>query len=81
MSDLLINTRAPCFGRHVKPLVPAAFAVVNTSSSFKEGGLMSARRPVVKIVAESLSQHDEKHVVPTLLSGIRLGRRLSNILY
>jgi hypothetical protein len=34
-----------------------------------------SRRPVVKIIAESLSQHDEKHVVPTPLSGIRVGRR------
>jgi hypothetical protein len=32
------------------------------------GGLTSGRRPVVKIIAESLSQHDEKHVVPTPLS-------------
>jgi hypothetical protein len=30
--------------------------------------LVPSRRPVVKINAESLSQHDEKHVVPTLLS-------------
>jgi hypothetical protein len=37
--------------------------------------LTSGRRPVVKIIAESLSQHDEKHVVPTPLSGIRVGRR------
>jgi hypothetical protein len=37
--------------------------------------LTSGRRPVVKINAESLSQHDEKHVVPTPLSGIRVGRR------
>jgi hypothetical protein len=28
-----------------------------------------------KIKAESLSQHDEKHVVPTPLSGIRVGGR------
>jgi hypothetical protein len=27
----------PCFGRHVKLLVPAAFAVVSSHSSFKEG--------------------------------------------
>jgi hypothetical protein len=27
----------PCFERHVKPLVPAVFAVVSTHSSFKEG--------------------------------------------
>jgi WD40 repeat protein len=37
--------------------------------------LTSGRRPVVKIIAESLSQHDEKRVVPTPLSGIRIGRR------
>jgi hypothetical protein len=30
--------------------------------------LTSGMRPVVKITAESLSQHDEKHVVPTPLS-------------
>jgi hypothetical protein len=29
-----------------------------------------------KIIAESLSQHDEKHVVPTPLSGIRVGGSL-----
>jgi hypothetical protein len=40
-----------------------------------QGGLTSGRRPVVKINAESLSQHDEKHVVPTPLSGIRVRRR------
>jgi hypothetical protein len=38
-------TRAPpCFGRHVKLLVPAAFAVVSIHSSFNV-----VRRPVVKI--------------------------------
>jgi hypothetical protein len=31
-------------------------------------GLTSGRRSVVKIIAESLSQHDKKHVVPTPLS-------------
>jgi hypothetical protein len=31
--------------------------------------LTSGRRPVAKTIAESLSQHDEKHVVPTPLSG------------
>jgi hypothetical protein len=30
--------------------------------------MTSCRRLVVKIIAESLSQHDEKHVVPTPLS-------------
>jgi hypothetical protein len=33
-----------------------------------QGGLTSGRRPVVKIIAKSLSQHDEKHVVPTPFS-------------
>jgi hypothetical protein len=27
------------------------------------------------MIAKSLSQHDEKHVVPTPLSGIRVGKR------
>ncbi|CAG9784344.1 unnamed protein product [Diatraea saccharalis] len=30
---LLLSRATPCFGRHVKPLVPAAFAVVNTVQS------------------------------------------------
>jgi hypothetical protein len=41
---------------------------------------MSGRRPVVKIIAESLSQHDEKHAVPTPLSGVRVGGRYLFIL-
>jgi hypothetical protein len=61
----------PCPGRHVKLLVPAAFAVVRIQF---QGELTAGRRPVVKIIAESLSQHDEKHV-PTPLSGIRVGKR------
>jgi hypothetical protein len=38
---------------------------------------VDARRlpDVVKIIAESLSQHDVKHVVPISLSGIRVGGR------
>jgi hypothetical protein len=40
-------------------LVPAAFAVVSIHSNFK---IDTAGR---KIVTESLTQHDEKHVVPT----------------
>jgi hypothetical protein len=35
---------------------------------------MSGRRPVVKIIIESLSQDDEKHVVPTPLSEIKMGK-------
>jgi hypothetical protein len=38
MGDQNLLSRAPpYFGRHVKPLVPAAFAVISTHSSFKEG--------------------------------------------
>jgi hypothetical protein len=33
----VLSRAPPCFGRHVKPLVPVAFAVVSTHSSFKEG--------------------------------------------
>jgi hypothetical protein len=71
MGDQNLLSRAPpCFRRHIKPLVPIAFAV-----QF-QGGLTSGRRPVVKIIAESLSQHDKKHVVPTPLSGIRVGKTI-----
>jgi hypothetical protein len=43
----------------VNLLVPAAFVVVSTQS-------------VVKIIAESVSKHDEKYVVPTPRSVIRV---------
>jgi hypothetical protein len=33
----VLSRASPCFGRHVKPLVPAAFAVACIHSSFKEG--------------------------------------------
>jgi hypothetical protein len=33
MSKNLLSRAPPCFGRHVKPLIPAAFAVVNTDRS------------------------------------------------
>jgi hypothetical protein len=36
---------------------------------------------VGKIIAESLSQHDEKHVVPTPLRGMRVGKRRTRRLY
>jgi hypothetical protein len=45
----------------------------NTLKCF-QGGLKSGRRPVVKIIAKSLSQHDERHVVPNPL-GMRVGKR------
>jgi hypothetical protein len=35
--------------------------------------------PFSGVIAESLSQHNEKHVVPTPLSGIRVGERLVRI--
>jgi hypothetical protein len=40
-----------------------------------QAGLTSGRRPVVKLIAESLSLHGEKHVVPTPLGGMRVGKR------
>jgi hypothetical protein len=64
MGDQNLLSRArPCFGRHVELLVPAAFAVVSTHPLQYQGALTSGRRPVVKIIAETLSQH-VKHVVP-----------------
>jgi hypothetical protein len=53
-------------------LVPAAFAVSERVDVSQAAGR--------KIVAESLS-HDEKHVVPTPLSGIRLGKRRFNCVF
>jgi hypothetical protein len=41
---------------------------INYASFRFHRGLTSGRRRIVKIIAESLSQHDEKHVVPTSLS-------------
>jgi hypothetical protein len=75
MGDQNLLFRAPpCFGRHVKLLVLTAFAVVcahSCSSSRRVDGWW----PAVKIVAVSLPQHVEKHVVPTPLSGIRVGKK------
>jgi hypothetical protein len=36
---------------------------------------VDVRQDGVKIIAESLSRHDKKHVVLTSLSGIRVGKR------
>jgi hypothetical protein len=56
MGDQNLLSRAPpCFGRHVKQLVSAAFAVVIPTP-------VLGRRRVVKIVAESLLQHEATHV-------------------
>jgi hypothetical protein len=41
--------------RHVKLLVPAAFAVVSIHSNFKESWRQAGAKPVVKTIAESLS--------------------------
>jgi hypothetical protein len=40
---------------------------------------MSGRWPVVKIIAESLSQHDEKHVLPTPLCVGKGRKKKTNI--
>jgi hypothetical protein len=52
-----------CFGRHVKPLVPAAFAVVSTHSSFD-----------VRVEVRQAAGR-KNNVVPTSLSGITVGIR------
>jgi hypothetical protein len=53
------------FRLHLQSLHPLRF----------QAGLTSGRRPVVKIIAKSLSQHDKKYVVPTPLCGIRVRER------
>jgi hypothetical protein len=68
----LLSRALPCFGRHTKLLVRAAFAAISTHSSFPVDVRQAAGH---KKVPESLSQHDEKLVDPTSLSGIRVGRR------
>jgi hypothetical protein len=51
MGDQNVLSRTPpCFGRHVKPLVPAAFAVVSIHSSFKEGWRQAAGRNNCRII-------------------------------
>jgi hypothetical protein len=68
MDDQNLLSRAPpCFRRHFKPCVLAAFAVVCTHSSFKEG---------LRTIAEFSSQHDENNDVPgSVLNGIRVEKR------
>jgi hypothetical protein len=45
----LLSRVPPCFGRHVKPLVPAVFVVVSTHQSTlgPRSGLCMARSPYV----------------------------------
>jgi hypothetical protein len=72
MGDQNLLSRAPpCFGRHVKPLVLAEFAVVCTHCSFKEVRQAAGRKNNCRIFITTW----RKHVVPTPLSGIRIGRR------
>jgi hypothetical protein len=63
MGDQNLLSRAPlCFGRHVKSLVVPTFAVVAPTPVSRRADV---REAVGRKIAESLSQHDEKHVVPT----------------
>jgi hypothetical protein len=62
----LLTRGPPCFGRHVKPLISAAFAVLYPLHF--QGGLTSGR-PVVKTIAESLSQHDGNMLYGPYLEG------------
>jgi hypothetical protein len=50
-------TKMYYLGKHVKQLIPVAFAVVSTPVSRR----VDVRQLVVKIMAESSSQHDKKH--------------------
>jgi hypothetical protein len=51
-------------------------AMRNTGNKkYSQGGFTSGRRPVVKIIAESLSQHDEKYVYRPRLVWESVGRR------
>jgi hypothetical protein len=46
----LISRAPPFFGKHIKPLVPAAFAVVCTHSSFKEGSRQAGGRSLEQLL-------------------------------
>jgi hypothetical protein len=53
MGDQNLLCRAPpCFRRHIKLLVPAAFALVSIQF---QGGLTSGRRSIVKLIAVSIT--------------------------
>jgi hypothetical protein len=74
MDDQNVSSRAPpSFARHVKPLELAGCILQLLAPTVSRR--VDVRQAHVKINAESLSQHDEKHVAPTPLSGIRVGRR------
>jgi hypothetical protein len=72
---MLLSRAPPYFGRHVNPLVPAAFAAPAPEQRRVDVTQAAGR----EIIAESLSQHDEKHVVPTPISGIKVERRRKRI--
>jgi hypothetical protein len=67
----LFSRVSSCFGRHVKLLARLQLQSLAPAPVSKRVDV----RQVVKIIAESLSQHDEKHIVPTPLSGIRVRGR------
>jgi hypothetical protein len=52
--------------------VTAKSDFIDTSNEYYTNNMRVSR---IIIIAESLSQHDEKHVVPTPISGIRVGGR------
>jgi hypothetical protein len=39
---------------------------------YSQGTVKSDRQQLIKIIVESLSQHDEKHVVPTPINAIKV---------
>jgi hypothetical protein len=62
----LLSRAPPCFGRYVKPLVPLYLQSLAPAPVSRTVDVRQAAG--CKTMAESLSQHDEIHVVPTLLS-------------
>jgi hypothetical protein len=63
MGDQNLLSRAPpCFAMHVEPLVPAAFAFLNSPSSFLEATIN------LKKALKFLGSFKDAHVLPKLLS-------------
>jgi hypothetical protein len=70
----LLSRAPPCFGRHVKLLVPVAFASTPVSRRVRHA---ADRKNKCRIFITTWW----KHVVPTQLSGIRVGRRSWGVLW
>jgi hypothetical protein len=81
MGDQNLVSLAPlCFGSHVKLLVPAAFAVVSTHSCFKDFDVRQAatRKNSCRIFITAWWK--TCFTVPTLFTGIRVGKRRDTVI-